>query len=197
MLSIFPKRFTVGVIKGFLDRACFRMLCPGFWACLPFVSGLVSHLVCQLFWDAASASPASFSCLRSLVSVLVFQLSPSWRGMLCPPRRACLFLVPNSCVSPSLPSCLPRCLPPGLESGWMVRPSRSCLPAFSPACFPAGLGCCVSCLLVCPPSCLPDGLGYRDRLAGLVFHQLFAVLGGVVLRFLKFDMNCTIVATCD
>ena len=167
MLSIFPKRFTVGVIKGFLDRACFRMLCPGFWACLPFVS------------------------------VLVFQLSPSWRGMLCPPRRACLFLVPNSCVSPSLPSCLPRCLPPGLESGWMVRPSRSCLPAFSPACFPAGLGCCVSCLLVCPPSCLPDGLGYRDRLAGLVFHQLFAVLGGVVLRFLKFDMNCTIVATCD
>ena len=120
-------------------------------------------------------------------------------GVGCCVRLAGLvfFLSPNSCVSPSLPSCLPRCLPPGLESGWMVRPSRSCLPAFSPACFPAGLGCCVSCLLVCPPSCLPDGLGYRDRLAGLVFHQLFAVLGGVVLRFLKFDMNCTIVATCD
>lgn len=133
----FPKRFTVGVIKGFLDCACFRssfclrsclpsrlpasgMLCPP--PGLSFtVSAACLFLVSQLFWDAASASPASFSCLRSHVSVLVFQLSPSWRGMLCPPRRACLFLVPNSCFSPSLPSCLPRCLPPGLESGYCDR----------------------------------------------------------------------------
>ena len=52
-LVLSPSLFTVGVLNAVLSVSTLAgLLCP--WSCVSLVSGLVSHLVFQLFWNAAS-----------------------------------------------------------------------------------------------------------------------------------------------
>ena len=117
------------LLLGFFLRvsALPRMLCPPCWACLSLVSGLVSHLVFQLVWDAVSAFLAIY---------------PDF-------TRYCAWACLPACLRSFLLACFPCCLPPGL--GCSVRllglsPSPACLPS----CLPAGLGCRVRALGLSP-----------------------------------------------
>ena len=63
--SLFPKQFTVGVLNAVLSVSTLAgLLCPPPWSCVSLVSGLVSHLVFQLFWNAASVV---WACLKNFM----------------------------------------------------------------------------------------------------------------------------------
>ena len=76
-----PNSFTVGVLNAVLSvSALAGLLCPPPCSCVSLVSGLVSHLVFQLVWDAVSVV---WACLKNFNYVGFVQLFGVYGGVIC------------------------------------------------------------------------------------------------------------------